>query len=106
MARRVWGSTEHNLDVYAAFTRLFQITGEELWRTNAQHAREFVEAMWDGDRGCYLAGTLDPETRNTPTNQLPVDAQTTQVATNGTFDWTDSGPKAEGRRFYRAMRVP
>jgi hypothetical protein len=46
---RSWASTEHNLDVYAAFTRMFQITADDRWRDGAAHARRFVEAMWDDD---------------------------------------------------------
>ena len=92
---RPWASTEHNLDVYAAFTRLFQITADERWRNGAAHARRFVEAMWDDDpqdkeqRGCFLAGTLDTRTRNTAANrlikrpedlyQLPLDTQSWSV---------------------------
>jgi hypothetical protein len=35
----------------------------------------FVEAMWDQSRGCYLAGTHDPDTRNEDPYQLPLDVQ-------------------------------
>jgi hypothetical protein len=73
--RRPWASTEHNLDCYAAFTVMGSVTGEREWQSDADHARQFVQAMWDADRGCYLAGTLDPATRNTLAGQLPVDAQ-------------------------------
>jgi hypothetical protein len=68
-----WSSTEHNLDVVAAFTVMFERTGETLWQDDAQHARAFVETMWETARGCYLAGTLDPDTRNDLPGQLPVD---------------------------------
>lgn len=73
--RRPWASVEHNLDVYAAFTAMFQVTGDPKWQSDAQHARQFVEAMWDTQRGCYLAGTRDPDTRNTSVNELPLDVQ-------------------------------
>jgi hypothetical protein len=74
-ARRMWASTEHNLDAYAAFTGLYEITGEPRWRQDAAHAREFVEAMWHTVSGCYLAGTTDPNTRNTTPGLLPLDVQ-------------------------------
>lgn len=77
--RRVYASTEHNLDVYAAFKTMGQLTGEPQWQSDAQHARQFVEAMWDTQKGCYLAGTTNPETRNTISNQLPVDVQAWSV---------------------------
>jgi hypothetical protein len=75
VARRAWASTEHNLDVYAAFTVMSQLTGETDWARDAENARQFVEDMWDPQRGCYLTGTLDPSTRNQNQGQLPVDAQ-------------------------------
>jgi hypothetical protein len=41
-----WRATEHNLDVYVAFMRLFDRTGDPAWRTRALHAKAFVRAMW------------------------------------------------------------
>ncbi|MFN8572038.1 MAG: Ig-like domain-containing protein [Gemmatimonadaceae bacterium] len=73
--RREYASTEHNLDVFAAFTAMYNLTGELKWREGAEHAREFVETMWDTGRACYLAGTRDPNTRNADAGQLPVDVQ-------------------------------
>jgi hypothetical protein len=75
VTRRTYGSTEHNLDVYAAFTSMGQITGEPQWQADAQHAQQFVEAMWDSQKRCYLAGTTDPSTRNAVPDQLPLDVQ-------------------------------
>jgi Calx-beta domain-containing protein len=75
VTRRIYASTEHNLDVYAAFTRMWQITGEPQWQADAEHTRQFVEAMWDAQKLCYLAGTTNPETRNQITGQLPLDVQ-------------------------------
>src|SRR5262249_23785217 len=46
---------------------------EAQWADEAAHARAFVEAMWDEGRGCYLTGTIDPETRNT--SPIPMDVQ-------------------------------
>jgi FG-GAP-like repeat len=76
---RNYASTEHNLDVYAAFTVMFNLTGETVWQADAQHAKQFVEAMWDTARQCYLAGTSDPSTRNTNPTQLPEDVQAWSV---------------------------
>jgi hypothetical protein len=71
----LWKSTEHNLDLYVAFERLYRITGKEVWRERAQHARNFVEAMWNEEKGFYWAGTLeDGVTVNTQT--IPLDTQT------------------------------
>lgn len=74
-----WSSTEHNLDVHAAFSVMFDVTGEMPWQVDAQQARSFVETMWEVARGCYLAGTLDPDTRNDLPDQLPLDTQSWSV---------------------------
>jgi len=80
---RVYASAEHNLDVLAAFTLMFRATNETIWQTEAAHARQFVEAMWDASGACYLAGTINPSQRNTSPNQLPVDVQAwAALATN------------------------
>lgn len=77
--QRPYGSTEHNLDIYAAFTVMYQVTGEPVWLAGAGHARVFVEAMWDATRNGFLAGTTDPNTRNTNVGQFPLDVQAWSV---------------------------
>ncbi len=72
--RLAWCSTEHNLDVYVAFQRLADVTGNTVWATRAAHAREFVEAMWDDARGCFLTGTTDTGQINETV--IPLDCQT------------------------------
>lgn len=73
--QRVYASVEHNLDLFAAFTELARPTGDTAWQVAADHASEFVDAMYDTQRGCLLAGTLDTTTRNSIATQLPVDVQ-------------------------------
>lgn len=73
--QRPYASAEHNIDLYAAFVRLFQVTGDAAWSERAQHARTFVLAMWDAALGCYRPGTIDPGSINTNLNQLPLDVQ-------------------------------
>lgn len=69
-----WASTEHNLDIYVAFTRLYQVTGDPSWQQRAAHARAFVEAMWHADGGYYQTGTRgDGSINPTP---VPLDGQT------------------------------
>lgn len=72
---RTYASSEHNIDLVAAFTRLATLTGAPEWSGHAAHARAFVDTMWDTGRGCFLAGTLDPNTRNTVAGRLPLDVQ-------------------------------
>lgn len=70
---QLWKSTEHNTDLAAAFALLAAHTHEPRWRDMAATARQFVEAMWNPDCGCFAAGTgVDGVTRN-PT--LALDAQ-------------------------------
>jgi hypothetical protein len=73
--QRSWSSTEHNLDIHAAFSLLYGIEGRAVWRAGAEHARRFVESMWDPERGCNLTGTTNPDLRNAQPGQLPEDAQ-------------------------------
>jgi hypothetical protein len=76
---RSYASSEHNLDVYAAFVGLTAQTKDLSWREGADHAQSFVNAMWDAGRHCILAGTLDPDHRNSLPGQLPVDVQAWSV---------------------------
>jgi hypothetical protein len=69
-----WKSTEHNIDLYVAFTRLHQATKEERWRLRAKHARRFVEAMWDGSEGKFWTGTTDDGV-HPDRSIVPVDVQ-------------------------------
>ena len=77
--RQPWSSTEHNMDIHAAFSILYGIEGGPVWRAGADHARRFVELMWDPGRGCNLTGTIDPDHRNDQPGQLPSDAQSWNV---------------------------
>lgn len=57
--RLMWKSTEHNLDVYVSFMRLFYLIHDEIWQERAQHAKRFIDSMWNDSEGCYYAGTLE-----------------------------------------------
>ena len=70
--RLQYAATEHNLDVRAAFLRMYRITKEQQWLDDSDHAAAFVDAMFDSVKGCYLTGTADPNTRNL---QVPLDPQ-------------------------------
>jgi hypothetical protein len=45
--RNSWKSTEHNVDLAAAFARLAEATHDAHWTMRAGHARALVAAMWD-----------------------------------------------------------
>lgn len=68
-----WKSTEHNIDLAAAFTRLAEATHDPHWTMRAAQARALVDAMWDKRCNCFAAGTgLDGKT---PNPFLALDAQ-------------------------------
>ena len=54
-----WKATEHNIDIYVAFSRLSQLTGDDVWRERGLHAKHFVEAMWDVEEKHFWTGTLE-----------------------------------------------
>ncbi len=68
-----WKSTEHNVDLAAAFERLARASGDAHWRELARAASGFVASMWDAGCGCFAAGTL--EDGLTPNHLLALDAQ-------------------------------
>jgi hypothetical protein len=67
-------STEHNIDVYALFTMLAHLSGDNSWLDGAAHARAFVEAMFDQPSGHFWTGTSDPT--HIFFNNSPEDVQT------------------------------
>jgi hypothetical protein len=67
-------STEHNIDVYALFTMLARLTGNASWLDGAQHARSFVEAMYNSSAGFFWTGTSDPT--HIFFDNIPEDVQT------------------------------
>jgi len=68
-----WKSTEHNLDLAAAFTLLAAATQDPAWSDRAAASERFVEAMWNGPCGCFAVGT--GEDGVTPSPNLVLDAQ-------------------------------
>jgi len=67
-------STEHNIDVYALYTMLAQLSGNNFWLNGAQHALAFVQAMFDSPSGHFWTGTSDPT--HIFYNNSPEDVQT------------------------------
>lgn len=68
-----WKSTEHNVDLAAAFERLARATGNPHWNELALAALGFVDSMWDSGCSCFAVGTL--EDGLTPNPLLALDAQ-------------------------------
>lgn len=52
-------SIEHNIDAYAVFSALYEVTGEPKYREAAESALRFIESMYDEEQGLFMTGTLD-----------------------------------------------
>ncbi|MEO0293769.1 MAG: hypothetical protein ABIN61_06070 [candidate division WOR-3 bacterium] len=68
-----WKSTEHNIDVYVAFKRLYHHTGNDIWLKRSIKALNFVKSLWDSSTKHFWSGTLDSLNIN---DFSPLDAQT------------------------------
>ncbi|MBI3240819.1 MAG: hypothetical protein HYZ49_00795 [Chloroflexi bacterium] len=71
-----WKGTEHNIDVYVAFMKLYEATGNADWRTRAMYAKNFVQSMWNPTilLAHFWTGTLNNGSVNG--SPIPEDAQT------------------------------
>lgn len=67
-------STEHNIDAYAAFTRLYERTGKEKYKAAAASAKAFVLSMYSGSEGRFYLGTKD-DGKTAVTDNTVLDAQ-------------------------------
>ncbi|HID61128.1 MAG TPA: hypothetical protein EYP49_00050, partial [Anaerolineae bacterium] len=72
--RHRWKATEHNIDVYAAFMKLYEATGDSTWLRRAMHAKNFVKALWNEAGGHFWTGTLNDGASINP-SPIPEDAQ-------------------------------
>jgi hypothetical protein len=81
-AKNQWKGTEHNLDVYVAFTLLHHATGHAAWQERAEWAKTFVQSMWDQGAGHFWTGTTDDGVtiNHSP---IPEDVQTWAVLALG-----------------------
>lgn len=55
-------STEQNTDAAVAFERLFLLYGDPVWKERSDHARQFVESMWNSEEGTFWSGTTSDGT--------------------------------------------
>lgn len=68
--------TEHNNDVYGFFTNLLApLTGNARWAELGEHARAFIERMWNDDEGFFYIGSDDGTTINPSPVLAEVQAQ-------------------------------
>jgi hypothetical protein len=68
-------STEHNLDLYAAFKRLYDITGTAKWTQYATNAYKFVTNMWQPGSNWFYTGTTGDGSAIDYNAPIPVDCQ-------------------------------
>ncbi len=95
----LWKSTEHNIDVYVAFIKLYNATGDSIWKDRALYAKAFAEAMWDETEGHFWTGTLeDGVTINTST--VPADVNTWGLMALGNVQKYNKGITWVGNNCY------
>jgi hypothetical protein len=98
-------STEHNIDLYALFTMLAQLTPNRAWSAHAQHALGFMRAMWDADGGFFNIGTGNDGVTVNTSDPTPEDVQTWSfLATRlpgyrASIDWALKNLSATGGGF-------
>ncbi len=91
-SRVFWKSIEHNIDIYVAFKKLYDITKDQVWFDRAEHAKHFIEAMWNENGPYFWIGTKDSANINDST--LVEDAQSWAIMALkdpqylGAIDWT------------------
>ncbi len=70
-----WKSTEHNLDAYVAFKRLYFLTNNLQWKKAFEHAKKFLDSMWNNKEGFFWTGTFD-DGITINKQVIPLDTQT------------------------------
>jgi hypothetical protein len=86
-------ATEHNIDLYAAFRRLYRLTSDSRWRDRAAHAKQFVLSMWEDTEGKFWTGTENDGIKPV-TNVIPLDVQA----------WAVLALKDEGEKTSRTIK--
>ncbi|AMM41164.1 conserved hypothetical protein, secreted [Candidatus Desulfofervidus auxilii] len=99
----LWKSTEHNIDVYVAFARLYRLTGDEKWKERALYAKAFVESMWDEKEGHFWTGTLEDGVTINKSN-IPLDIQAWAIMALGdkykrAMEWAENNCYVEADGF-------
>ncbi|NLZ36505.1 MAG: hypothetical protein GX897_03390 [Clostridiales bacterium] len=81
-------STEHNIDLYVAFTALYEtISGVDeskaiIYKAAADTAKNFIFTMYDNELGCFYTGTLD-DGKTTSDGVIPLDTNSLAVLALG-----------------------
>ena len=79
--KRLYKSTEHNIDLYSMYSRLYLADGNPKWATAAQQAKHFFLSMWEG--GKFWTGTAEDGV-TLSTDVIPLDIQVWSLEALGT----------------------
>lgn len=99
-----WRSTEHNLDVYVFFSRLYQATKDPAWEKGSRIAKQFIAGMWDENETHFWTGTT-PDGLQINTRTIPLDIQAWAIQAmpgekryHGALNWSEKncGTTADG----------
>ncbi|WP_455211508.1 hypothetical protein [Kaarinaea lacus] len=92
----LWKSTEQNIDCYVAFSLLHGITLQSRWEANANHARQFVESMWNDANHHFWTGT-DIDGITPVEYTIPIDVQAWAVLAfkdyTASLNWAEQNGK-------------
>ena len=80
--KAAYKSTEHNIDLIAAFGRLSKLTGKPEYAAAANHAKSFVLSMYDAKKSCFYTGTTDDGVTISK-EVVPLDCQTWAILALG-----------------------
>jgi len=69
-----WKSTEHNIDLYALYKRLYSLTSDMEYGNAALNTRNFVLSMWNAENHHFWTGTTDDGTTINK-SVIPLDIQ-------------------------------
>ena len=97
-----WKSTEHNLDLYLGFMKLFDLTSIPTWQDNAIHAKEFVRSMWGACGADHFATGTQTDGVTPNCDFAPADVNTWGLMALGEsetygagIDWVTSNAQVE-----------
>jgi len=90
-------ATEHNIDLFVAFWRLYYLTNDQKWQTRAEHARGFVNQMWEN--GHFWTGTTENGV-SINKDVIPLDihswAYLARLAGHGALDYAETHHRING----------
>jgi hypothetical protein len=80
--KRHYKATEHNIDLYSAFSHLYILDPSSKWAQAAQNAKTFFLSMWDSSQGKFWTGTTEDELTISE-SVIPLDIQVWSLAALG-----------------------